>query len=208
MSGRFITLEGGEGAGKSTSMEFLQEYLATTGRPVCRTREPGGTELGERIRELLLAPEGEIDPRTELLLMFAARQQHLAEVIEPALAAGSWVLCDRFTDASYAYQGGGHGIDPQRIAALEDWVQGSRRPDLTLLFDLPVRMGLQRASSRGGHADRIEAQGEAFLERVHQAYLEIARREPGRVRVVDATGTPAVVRRQLQVLMDEFVGAS
>lgn len=150
MSGLFITLEGPEGAGKSTNREYLAEHLRAHGLDVVLTREPGGTPLAERIRELLLAPSDEtMDADTELLLVFAARAQHLAQVIRPALARGAIVLCDRFTDATYAYQGGGRGLSVERIATLETFVQGDLRPDLTLVFDLPVEVGLSRAAARG-----------------------------------------------------------
>ena len=150
MSGLFITLEGPEGAGKTTNREYLAECLRNHGREVVLTREPGGTPLAERIRELLLAPSSEpMAVDTELLLVFAARAQHLAGVIRPALARGAVVLCDRFTDASYAYQGGGRGVPEARIATLEAFVQGGLRPDLTLVFDLPVEVGLARAAARG-----------------------------------------------------------
>ena len=150
MPGKFITVEGGEGAGKTTQLAFMREYLEQTGRPVVLTREPGGTALGEEIRALLLGHRHDgMALTTETLLMFAARAEHLERVIRPALAAGRWVLCDRFTDATYAYQGGGRGLSLERIAILENWVQGDLRPDLTLLFDLPVAAGLARAGRRG-----------------------------------------------------------
>lgn len=203
--GQFITVEGGEGAGKSTSLEFMEDALRRAGCKPVVTREPGGTELGERIREILLhARELHIVPDSELLLMFAARAQHLHTVIEPALAAGRIVLCDRFTDASYAYQGGGRGIPEARIAQLEQWVQGPRRPDLTLLFDLPVEQGLRRAGGRGA-PDRFECETRDFFERVRQSYLAIARREPQRVRVIDAAGTVDQVQAQLKPLLEEIL---
>lgn len=185
--GLFITLEGGEGAGKSTCLPFIEDRLQQAGHDVVVTREPGGTAVGEKIREILLhAHELDIVPDSELLLVFAARAQHVEKVIGPALAGGKTVLCDRFTDASYAYQGGGRGIPAQRIAMLETWVQGELRPDLTLLFDLPVEKGLQRAGARSA-PDRFEREGQDFQERIRQQYLLIARREPQRFKVIDAS---------------------
>jgi dTMP kinase len=167
----FITLEGPEGAGKSTNREYLAERLRAAGIEVVLTREPGGTPLAERIREVLLAPVDEVmNPDTELLLVFAARAQHLAEVIRPALARGAVVLCDRFTDSTYAYQGGGRGLSLERIATLETFVQGDLRPDLTLIFDLPVEVGLARASARG-RLDRFELEGRTFFDAVRSAFL-------------------------------------
>lgn len=160
--GQFITVEGGEGAGKTTQLAFMREYLEQTGRRVVLTREPGGTPLGEEIRALLLGHRHDgMALATETLLMFAARAEHLERVIRPALAAGHWVLCDRFTDATYAYQGGGRGLPPERIAILEDWAQGALRPDLTLVFDVPVAVGLERAGRRSA-ADRFEREETAF----------------------------------------------
>lgn len=183
MTGLFITLEGPEGAGKSTNREFLAERLRAAGIEVVLTREPGGTPLAERIREVLLAPAEEVmNPDTELLLVFAARAQHLAEVIRPALARGAVVLCDRFTDSTYAYQGGGRGLSLSRIAALETFVQGELRPDLTLVFDLPVEIGLARASARG-RLDRFELEGEAFFNAVRNAFLRPYQGRPGALPV-------------------------
>lgn len=184
--GRFITLEGGEGAGKTTLIAVVRQALESLGREVVVTREPGGTEIGEAIRALVLERRAQ-DMRadTELLLIFAARAQHLHEIIRPALASGRWVVCDRFTDATYAYQGGGRGVDTARIEVLEDWAQGGLRPDLTLLLDVPVDVGLARARHRSV-PDRFESEQRAFFERVRSAYLERARREPARFRVIDA----------------------
>jgi len=205
VSGLFITLEGPEGAGKSTNREYLAEGLRTGGREVVLTREPGGTPLAERIRELLLAPSSEpMAVDTELLLVFAARAQHLAGVIRPALARGAVVLCDRFTDASYAYQGGGRGVPEARIAALENFVQGDLRPDLTLVFDLPVEVGLARAAARG-RLDRFEQEGRAFFEAVRQAYLRRAASDPARYRVVDAGRPLAEVQRSLDALLPQLL---
>ena len=168
-NGLFITLEGGEGAGKTTHIPFIKSVLQQAGRTVCVTREPGGTQLGEVIRSLLLAPsETDISANTELLLMFAARAEHLHQVIRPALQRGEIVLCDRFTDATYAYQGGGRGIKLERIRVLEQWVQGDQRPDLTLLFDVPVEVGIERAKGRGA-LDRFEQESRDFFERVRQS---------------------------------------
>ncbi|GAB3387643.1 dTMP kinase [Azotobacter armeniacus] len=205
MNGLFITLEGPEGAGKSTNREYLAEGLRACGCEVVLTREPGGTPLAESIRELLLAPSSEpMALDTELLLVFAARAQHLAGVIRPALARGAVVLCDRFTDASYAYQGGGRGVPEARIAILEDFVQGDLRPDLTLVFDLPVEVGLARAAARG-RLDRFEQEGRAFFEAVRQAYLRRAASNPARYRVVDAGRPLADVQRSLDALLPQLL---
>jgi dTMP kinase len=203
--GLFITLEGGEGAGKSTQMAYvqqrLQQHLQKAGKTLHVTREPGGTELSEQIRELLLDHrQTAMDSDTELLLMFAARAQHLAQLIRPALATGEWVLCDRFTDATYAYQGGGRGIDMARIAVLEDWVQGPLRPDLTLLLDLPIEVGMARAGERG-ELDRFEREQQAFFERVRQTYLERAAAEPARYRIIDAAQGIEQVQAQIDAVL-------
>lgn len=184
--GRFIVVDGIEGAGKSTQLETLRQYLGSTGLTVVCTREPGGTALGEQLRALLLQPRPEgIADDTELLLMFAARAEHIARVIEPALARGDWVLCDRFTDASYAYQGGGRGLSLDRILHLEEFVQGALRPDLVLIYDLPPETGLARAGRRGA-ADRFEQEEYEFHARVRLAYLNRAATAPARYRVLDA----------------------
>lgn len=199
MRGRLISLEGGEGAGKSTLLAGLRERLERTGRDVLYTREPGGTPIGEAIRAMVLDPEHHgLAAETELLLMFAARAQLVREVLQPALAAGRWVLCDRFTDASYAYQGGGRCINSARIAELERITTGGMKPDLTLLLDLPVARGRARASGRGD-ADRIEAERDDFFERVRAVYLARAAAEPERFRVLDASLPPASV---LQAALD------
>lgn len=205
MSGLFITLEGPEGAGKSTNRDYLAQHLRDRGLDVLLTREPGGTPLAERIRELLLAPSDEpMNADTELLLVFAARAQHLAEVIRPALARGAVVLCDRFTDATYAYQGGGRGLSVERIATLERFVQGGLQPDLTLLFDLPVEVGLARAAARG-RLDRFEQEGQAFFEAVRQAYLDRAKDDPQRYRLIDAAQPLASVQQSLDGLLGQIV---
>ena len=197
MSGLFITLEGPEGAGKSTNREYLAELLKQAGVEVVLTREPGGTPLAERISELLLAPDTEVMAvDTELLLMFAARAQHLAGVIRPALARGAVVLCDRFTDATYAYQGGGRGLAHERIAILEQFVQGDLRPDLTLVFDLPVEVGLARAAARG-KLDRFEREQQSFFEAVRHTYLARAAQAPERYRVLDAAQPLSQVQADL-----------
>lgn len=195
----FITVEGSEGVGKSTNLGLIAACLREAGFSVQETREPGGTAFAERIRDLLLDPhQGEpIHAMTELLLLFAARAQHLAEVIEPALAAGCWVLCDRFTDATYAYQGGGRGMSGAVIATLEQLVQGQRQPDLTLLFDAPVHVGRQRAAQRGA-ADRFEGEESAFFEAVRQAYLARAEAEPERFLLIDASRSLTEVQQQLR----------
>lgn len=205
MTGCFITLEGPEGAGKSTNREFLAERLRERGIDVLLTREPGGTPLAERIRELLLAPSDEpMASDTELLLVFAARAQHLDQVIRPAMARGTVVLCDRFTDATYAYQGGGRGLAKQRIEQLENFVQGDLRPDLTLIFDLRVDIGLSRAAARG-RLDRFEQEGLGFFEAVRNAYLERARQAPTRYQVIDAGQPLAAVQRDLQALLPQIL---
>jgi len=205
VTGLFITLEGPEGAGKSTNREYLAARLRAEGIDVVLTREPGGTPLAERIRDLLLAPSDEsMAADTELLLVFAARAQHLAQVIRPALARGAIVLCDRFTDATYAYQGGGRGLPQERIAVLEDFVQGQLRPDLTLVFDLPVEVGLARASARG-QLDRFEQEGRAFFEAVRSTYLNRAKAAPGRYRLVDAALSLAEVQLSLDALLPQLL---
>jgi len=207
VTGLFITLEGPEGAGKSTNREYLAERLREQGIDVLLTREPGGTPLAERIRELLLDPSDEpMAADTELLLVFAARAQHLQQVIRPALAKGSVVLCDRFTDATYAYQGGGRGLSVERIAQLEQFVQGELRPDLTLIFDLPVEIGLARAAARG-RLDRFEQEGRGFFEAVREAYLQRAAQAPQRYRVLDAGQSLAQVQADIDILLPSLLEA-
>lgn len=185
--GKFITLEGGEGAGKSTLLQGLRAHLSERGVDVLQTREPGGTPVGEAVRALVLdAKKQGMCPESEALLMFAARAQLVREVLEPALAAGRWVLCDRYVDASYAYQGGGRGMDVRALAQLEAIATDGLKPDLTLLLDLPVANGRARASGRG-EADRIEREEDAFFERVRATYLARAAAEPRRFRVLDAS---------------------
>jgi dTMP kinase len=203
--GKFITVEGGEGAGKSSNLAFIRDLLEQSGVEVVFTREPGGTTLGEEIRDLLLGHKHTgMAKDTELMLMFAARAEHLARIISPALNAGKWVLCDRFTDASYAYQGGGRGIEMARIRALEEWVQQGLKPDLTLLLDLPIETGLDRAGQRS-EPDRFEVEQHAFFERVRSTYLDIAQRDSQRVRVIDAAVPLAQVQAQIRLIMDRFV---
>ncbi|MEE9357874.1 dTMP kinase [Candidatus Vondammii sp. HM_W22] len=207
MRGKFITVEGGEGAGKSTNLEFIRRLLESEGYQVVFTREPGGTTLGEDIRELLLGHKhtGMADD-TELLLIFSARAEHLARKIMPALEFGKWVLCDRFTDASYAYQGGGRRIDLERIRQLENWVQGGLKPDLTLLLDLPVDVGLTRAGARS-EPDRFESEGMVFFDKVRNSYLKIAAAEPERVKVVNAAASLEEVQRRIEMVLKAFFRA-
>jgi dTMP kinase len=205
MKGRFITVEGGEGVGKTTNLQFIKALLEKAGKKVQVTREPGGTELGESIRKLLLNPDNKgMAADTELLLMFAARAEHLAKLIRPALETGQWILCDRFTDATYAYQGGGRGVSAERIRQLENWVQQGLAPDMTLLLDVPVKLGLQRASERG-FPDRFEQEAQAFFERVRASYLEQARLEPSRYRVIDASRPLQEVQDQIAHALSDFV---
>jgi|TARA_R110002095_G_scaffold200638_3_gene181011 dTMP kinase len=205
VTGLFITLEGPEGAGKSTNREYLAQRLRGHGLDVVLTREPGGTPLAESIRELLLAPADEpMNSDAELLLVFAARAQHLAQVIRPALERGAVVLCDRFTDATYAYQGGGRGLSTQRIEQLESFVQGEMRPDLTLVFDLPVEVGLSRAAARG-RLDRFEQEGLGFFEAVRNTYLRRAGQDRQRYRIVDAGLSLSAVQEALDRLLPEVL---
>ena len=199
MRGKLITLEGIDGAGKSTHLAWLAERLHRNGRELVVTREPGGTPLGEKLRELLLHEP--MDPATETLLMFAARCEHLQRVIRPALERGAWVLSDRFTDATFAYQGGGRGVPPAKLSALEDWVQEGLQPDLTLFFDVPVEVGQARLHGAGAGLDRFEREARAFHERVRAAYLERAQAHPGRVRVIDSSRALAVIQKELEVII-------
>ncbi len=196
MRGRFITLEGIDGAGKSSHHAWLVAYLQGKGKTVVSTREPGGTPLGEKLRTLLLAEP--MDLETEALLMFAARREHIARVIEPALAAGQWVVSDRFTDASFAYQGGGRGLSLIKLQQLEIWVQGKLQPDLTFLFDLDVRTASVRLAGTGQAADRFEREQGDFFERVRSAYLERARIFPDRFHVLDASQSIEQIKQQLE----------
>ena len=207
MTGVFITIEGGEGAGKSTMMDRVAAWLESRGHVVVRTREPGGTELAESLRTILLDRNNDsLCSLTELLLMFASRAQHLAEVIRPALARGETVLCDRFTDATWAYQGGGREVPGEEIAALEKLVHGDLQPDLTLLLDLPVETGLKRASLRSDY-DRFEAESLAFFERVRNAYLDRAGRQSQRFEVIDASQEIEAVWGQIVAVLEQRVTA-
>ncbi len=214
MRGRFITFEGIEGTGKSTQIDLLANYLSAHGRAVTLTREPGGTKIGDQIRKILLDPENKtLAPEAELFLYAAARAQHLAELIGPSLEAGKIVLCDRFSDATLAYQGYGRGLDPELIHTLDGIVTGGLRPDMTVLLDLDTAAGLARArgrnSSRGLESEaRFEAEDLAFHERVRQGYLTLAGREPGRFRVVDASPNPDEVRNRIRKIADDALQAS
>jgi dTMP kinase len=204
--GRFITLEGIEGAGKSTVAQLVSEWLASRGITARVTREPGGTPLAERVRKIVLDRGDEaVSPRAETLLMFAARSIHVENLIRPALARGEWVVCDRFTDASRAYQGYGRGMDLAWIETLAQAVHGDLQPDCTLLLDLPVEVGLSRARSRSGvAADRFEAETADFFDRIRQGYLQIARAEPNRVRVIDAAAALALVTQQVTHVLESL----
>jgi dTMP kinase len=203
--GKFITLEGGEGVGKTTNQAFIKDFLQNHHIPVVVTREPGGTKLAEKIRSLLLDIDSEpVSEQTELLLIFAARAQHIKQVIEPALASGQWVLCDRFTDATYAYQGGGRHVNIDEIAALENWVQGQIRPDLTLLFDAPVEAGMIRAGKRGAF-DRFEMEKIQFFEQVRQVYLRQAELHPERIKLIKADRPLTEVQNTLLDVLKSLV---
>ena len=205
MTGRFITIEGGEGAGKSTAQAYLAKRLAERGIAVLQTREPGGTPLAESIRQTLLSTDGEHPVEmAELLLVFAARAQHLAKVIEPALAAGQWVICDRFTDATYAYQGAARGLSADLIAQLETLVQGERRPDTVLVMDLSPEVGMTRAKQRG-ELDRFEREKPAFYSQVRNAYLARAQADPDRYQVIDAEQSLESVRQALSNLVEGWL---
>lgn len=203
--GKFITIEGQDGAGKSTNVSVIKEYLENSDISFVHSREPGGTPLGETLRELLLnSKDNSIGNKAELLLIFAARAQHIQDVIEPALAGGQWVLCDRFTDATFAYQGGGRGMSLSEIAELEQHVQGSLRPDLTLLMDIPVELGESRAGQRS-EPDRFELQQRTFKQNVRDCYLDRANKEPARIKVVDASKSFENVKAQVENVMKTFV---
>ena len=203
--GLFITLEGIEGAGKSTAVDFIEDFLTKEGHDVIKTREPGGTVIGEQIREILLKNENyTLTYDTELLLVFSARAQHIQEVILPALSSGKIILCDRFTDASYAYQGGGRGIDASRINLLEKWVQGDLRPNLTLLFDLDASIGMQRTKKRSD-ADRFEREEINFFEKIRNTYLERAKNEPQRFRIINSASSLENVKEQIVSILKDFL---
>lgn len=199
--GKFLTIEGTEGVGKSTNIAFIHDWLTRQGIEVVMTREPGGTPLAEEIRHILLQKrEEKVDPTAELLMVFAARAQHLTEVIKPALARGAWVLSDRFTDATYAYQGGGRGLDTNLIATLEQIVQGDLRPDMTIILDIEVEVGLQRASARAA-LDRFESEQVSFFERVRAGYRERVAAAPQRYRIVDAGQALANVQSDIETIL-------
>jgi dTMP kinase len=200
--GKFITFEGIDGAGKSSHVGWLAELLRQRGLAVHVTREPGGTELGEKLRELLLHQSMHLE--TETLLMFAARREHLAELIEPALARGEWVICDRFSDATYAYQGGGRGLERHKLQQLEQWVHGHLQPDLTVLFDLPLDVARERIALTNRLLDRFEQERADFHERVRQAYLERWHSSPGRIHVIDAQGSIVTIRKSLEDVLSSI----
>ncbi|PKO31853.1 MAG: dTMP kinase [Betaproteobacteria bacterium HGW-Betaproteobacteria-7] len=199
MKGKFITFEGIDGAGKSSHVDWLAERLRQRGLTVQVTREPGGTALGEKLRDLLLNQSMHLE--TETLLMFAARREHLAQVIEPALARGEWVVCDRFTDATHAYQGGGRGLERSKLQALEHWVHEHLQPNLTLLFDLPLEVARERIAVASRDLDRFEQERADFHERVRHAYLERAHGHPERMRVIDANNTLDNIRKRLEEII-------
>jgi dTMP kinase len=201
--GLFLTLEGAEGVGKSTNIEYITQYLERRGIEYVLTREPGGTALAEKIRDLLLAVHEEpMSELTELLLVFAARAQHLDKVIQPALSKGKWVVCDRFTDATFAYQGAGRGLSVETIGQLQLLVQGELRPDLTLILDLDPEIGLARASNRG-ELDRFELEQQSFFRHVRQGYLNIAQAEPERCKVIDASKPLTDVKLDLLAALEQ-----
>jgi dTMP kinase len=202
--GKFITIDGVEGAGKSTQITFICDYLKAKGVNVILTREPGGTDVGEKIRTLLLSNStGKMHADTELMLMFAARNEHIQNKIMPALKQGDWVLSDRFTDASYAYQGGGRGLDVSRIAQLEQWVSQDFTPDMTLLLDVPVEIGMSRVESRG-KKDRIELEATDFFNRVRQAYINRSEQFPERIKLIDSSQTVEHTKQQIKVVLDSL----
>ena len=205
MLAKFITLDGIDGARKTTQLNVIRDWFAAQALPVLFTREPGGTPLGEALRDLLLNPETQVSLHTETLLMFAARRQHLEDVILPALARGVSVVSDRFTDATFAYQGGGRGLPDAQIAILEDWVQGSLKPDLTILLDVPLEVSLQRIE-RSREKDRFEQEEADFFTRVRDAYLRRAAAEPERYAVVDSNRDKAVVRAEIERVLDGLFG--
>ena len=201
-TGKFITFEGIDGAGKSTHIATVVDWLSARGLEVVSTREPGGTPLGEKLRELLLHEPMHLE--TEALLMFAARREHLALVIEPALARGAWVVCDRFSDATYAYQGGGRGLDKEKFAVLERWVHGHLQPDLTFLFDLPPEVACERIARQGRELDRFEQERADFHLRVRQAYLERAVEAPQRIRVINAGQGQDEIKRVVEGIVSKY----
>lgn len=208
MNGKFISIEGIEGAGKSTQISFIQAFLEKQGINVVVTREPGGTALGEQIRELLLTPRDEgMSDDAELLLMFAARAEHIHQVIKPALARGDWVLCDRYVDATFAYQGGGRGIDRERIQLIADWTLKGLQTDLTFLFDLPVEVGQSRVVKRQQKKDRFEQEKAAFFQKIRDCYLARAEQEPERIKIIDASRDIEAIQAQLSVILTETLSS-
>ena len=202
--GKFVTLEGSEGVGKTTSLNFIKAYLESQGHNVVISREPGGTPLAEEIRNLLLAERSEaVEEDTELLLMFAARCQHVSQVIKPALEKGHWVLCDRFVDASYAYQGGGRGIPFSKINQIESFCLGDFNPDLTILLDMSVEEGIARTKKRGA-ADRFETEKMDFYHRIRQAYLRRAKEDAIRMKIVDAAPSVEIVQASIELVLQDF----
>lgn len=203
LCGIFLTIEGIEGVGKSTAVKYIQDYLIQAKKDFIVTREPGGTVIAEQIRKVLLTPNQDeiILPETELLLMFASRVQHIATVIQPALNAGKWVVCDRFVDASFAYQGGGRRIDLSKIEMLDNWLVDKVRPDMTILLDAPTQIGMTRAKHRGPH-DRIEQEKADFFERARAVYLARAKSDSGRFRIVDATQQLDQVQAEIRKILD------
>jgi dTMP kinase len=205
MSGYFITLEGGEGAGKSTAVQFLAKYLCENSINFILTREPGGTEIAEKIRKIILDHHQELmHPDTELLLYFAGRAQHLSQVIVPALKCGQWVICDRFTDATYAYQGAGRRLSQEKIAVLENLVQSTMHPDYTLLFDINVDRGFGRIKNNRT-LDRLEIESEEFYERVRRCYLDRAQKEPKRFCIIDANRSSEEVIDQVRKVLEKII---
>ncbi|KAA0445901.1 MAG: dTMP kinase [Candidatus Thioglobus sp.] len=202
MQGKFITIDGVEGAGKSTQIDFIRGYLADRGIDIVLTREPGGTQIGEKIRELLLNADANMHAETELLLMFAARNEHIHTKILPALAQGKWVLSDRFTDATYAYQGGGRGLDNKRIKQLERWVLQDFTPDMTMLLDVPVEIGMQRIASRA--KDRIEQENLDFFQRVRNAYIARSEQHPERIKLIDASQSAKNTSNKIQAILSDL----
>jgi dTMP kinase len=208
MNGKFISIEGIEGAGKSTQLSFIRDFLEQQGITVRVTREPGGTELGEQIRELLLSPRDTgMSHDAELLLMFAARAEHIEQVIKPALLRGEWVLCDRFVDATFAYQGGGRGIERERIEAISEWTLKGLQTDLTFLFDLPVEQGQARVIKRQQEKDRFEQEKAVFFQQIRNCYLERAAIEPSRIKVIDSSRDIIAIQEQLQAILTEMLAA-
>ena len=203
--GKFITLEGIEGAGKSTALQFIRDYFAEKHQEILVTREPGGTSLSEEIRQLILHPKSDevMLADTELLLMFAARAQHIKHCLRPALEAGKWVVSDRYIDASYAYQGGGRQVNLNHIKVLDEMIVGELYPDLTLLLDLSVDLGMARTEQRNSQKDRIEKEQIDFFIRIRKAYLERAKQDPNRIKIIDASKTVMDVSKQIRLILDQ-----